>query len=629
MRILVVHSGFVFSSGEIGLSLVAALKRQGHWVVEYETYKSLEMAKQWLQTRYLFTYKPMVESEILELTSGHITNECIYDEIDTVLFIHGVHIHPMHINALNKLNITTALWLLDDPHEFDLNKERSRYYKLIFTNDKNTVDKYERPSFYVPTAVDPEVFKVLDKPISDVSYYDILVYGSFYPERLSFLSKLIQLNKDKYSILGFGRTKNEINGLDWVNKPYLWKSVVPRINNCHIVLDIARDPFRSAYGATNNGEILPSNINPRIYEAAACGKLPITNCNIDTLSEAFGEDIAKAIHYDSVEEAHEKIDWFINHLPDYYAVVTDLNSKVLSEHTYDKRAEIITQKLKEFSPKPITRRIKVVESTRRQLTPIWDNNYEENKKRINKENTIKVFENQFNNKTGIIVSNGPSFKNFAYKQQERLSYKYLVEDGAIGISVNSAYKEMCKLNIDNLFEMIIDPKEDQAKHFKDCNTEKSILLASYLTSPKMLNEWKGNIKFFATSAANEKYKPYEGLPRLSPGLTVIYSAMQFLIYTGCKRIIFVGCDLAYTNGFEYYNVELEKDKISEKSEDYIVTLDLHDKMTITTPVMIETRNLIREEVENRKDVVFINASNDGIIHGENIVLKSLEKVLEE
>ena len=442
MRILIVQSGFVFSSGEIGEAIFKSLgKQENIWRADYNTAKSLEAARQWLHTRYLYTHEPYTNDSLTELTSGFILNYCVEDNIDTVLFMHGVHIHPAHVNHLNKLNITTALWVLDDPHEFDMNKERARYYKLVFTNDKNTVDKYERPTFYVPTAVDPEIFCPSDGK-SEVPYYDVLVYGSFYPERLSFLSKLVQINNENYSILGFGRTKNEIKGVDWVNSPYLWKTVTPRINNCRIVLDMARDPFRSAYGATNQGEILPCNINPRIYEAAVCGRLPITNCNIELLSEVFGLEMAQQIHYNTVEEAYEKIQYFMDNPYIYNSVVGELKNTVLREHTYDNRTKYIVGKLREFAPKRINRRAQIVNNTRKALTPLWDKNYESNKEKLETAPSIQQFKNLGG--TGIIVSNGPGFaKLFCCSGAEKKAYEELITKATV-ISVNSGFKELCR-----------------------------------------------------------------------------------------------------------------------------------------------------------------------------------------
>jgi len=626
MRILLVHSGFAFSSGEIGSAIAKALRRQGHWLAEYDTYRSLEMAKQWLHTRYLYTKQPYSTAEVTELTSGFITNYCLSDDINTVLCIHGIHINPAHINILNKLNITTALWILDDPHEFDLNQERARYYKLIFTNDMNTVDKYERPAYYVPTAVDPEIFK--PSMHSGKARYDVLVYGSFYPERLSFLSKLVSI-KSCYSIKGFGNTKHEIKGIEWINKPYMWESLIPHLCDSYIILDMVRNPFRSAYGATNNGGIVPKNLNPRIYEALACKRLPITNCDFDLLAEVFGEEAAEKIHYTTVEEADELIKYYLKHPFDYYELVYQLHDIVMEKHTYDNRAEVITEKLQEAAPRPISRRARIVEATRRALTPLWNKNYESNKSIICSKTSIKSFENRYKNKVGIIVSNGPGLINIIGNPNEEAALEIFKYNGVPIVAVNSAYKELSNALFQPEYLMIIDPKEDQAKHFEKCKTENSKLIASYLVSPKMLKEWKGAVYFFSTAPANDKDKPSADLVRLSPGLTVIFSALQFLLYTGCNTIVFVGCDLAYTDNMDYYNIPLTKDSVKDKYKEFIVEFDVNGELTITTPVMLETRNLIREEVKKHKNVTFINATGSGIIHGENIQLMSLERILEE
>lgn len=638
MRILLVHSGYKFSTGEVGLAIGRALKDMGHYVSEYQTEISLNMAKQWLGTRHLFKNIPITDDELTELTSGFITNYCVAESIQAILVIHGGYINPAHVAVCNKLGITTSLWLLDDPHEFDLNIKRAEYYKVKFVNNMSTIEEYGDRSFYVPTAVDIDIFKP-GKVNSDLATH-VLMYGSFYPERVNFVKSILELHP-KYSLKCVGRGRGvkpeELPNVEWHWEVHNWETIVPHIQSCKIVVDVVRDNEKSAYGETNKKGIPNKAINPRVYETLACRKLILTDTDPEALERAYGSDAVDDIYYDSTERCNELIEFYLKDNKAYNRVVNKLYKKTIEEHTYNNRAHFISCTLGQFiHSSKLTRQQVVNRATQNALTSLWNENYEGNKLLAKKYGSIQEYEGAFKDKTGIIISNAPGLSNTLEKDSEKINLIGLLNNGAVSVAVNGAYKELCEHKILPNFLMVIDPKEDQDKYFRDVildNDNKvdndTILLLSYLTSPNIIKKWKGGIKFFSTATASGRYETHNGLIRLLPGFTVLFSALQFLLYGECKNIVFLGADLAYTNNKKYFKQPLDIEDVKKKHKDYIIDIDVNGNPTITNPVMIETRNLLLNEAKKHPDVAFINATGSGIIHGEDISLKPLREIFLE
>lgn len=126
-----------------------------------------------------------------------------------------------------------------------------------------------------------------------------------------------------------------------------------------------------------------------------------------------------------------------------------------------------------------------------------------------------------------------------------------------------------------------------------------------------------------------------GIPGVSinEGLNVVNFSMAIAHALGCNPIIFVGLDLAYSDGMSYFP-QLESHPIHSKrrdfrtrtvEEDVIIKTDIFDNPVHTLWKWISESLWLAQFVSNTPDVLFINATEGGIgIPG--VINKPLDEV---
>lgn len=158
----------------------------------------------------------------------------------------------------------SAVWLTDEPYEVDDTSTWSDRFGTVFVNDPATLHRHERVT-YLPVCYDPAVHRTSDEPRP----YGVGFIGGGNATRERYLGALADLGLLAYVIGG-----------PWAH-PLVQKvcralTVPPRetvawYQRTRIVLNV----FRAQHHFNREG-LLATSLNPRVYEALACGALVVS-----------------------------------------------------------------------------------------------------------------------------------------------------------------------------------------------------------------------------------------------------------------------------------------------------------------------------------------------------------------
>jgi hypothetical protein len=159
----------------------------------------------------------------------------------------------------------SAVWLLDEPYEVDDTAATSRLFQTVFVNDPSTLACHAN-AHYLPVAWDPHVHAPGPE---EERCYDLGFIGGGNPTREVFLLRLARAGMLSYVVGGPWRS-HELRALSLgTNVPPARTAELYR--QTRVVVNVFRDTHHY------NRKHLPATaLNPRIYEALACGALVVS-----------------------------------------------------------------------------------------------------------------------------------------------------------------------------------------------------------------------------------------------------------------------------------------------------------------------------------------------------------------
>ena len=156
-----------------------------------------------------------------------------------------------------------ALWLTDDPYEVDDCEEYSRHFDYVFTNDKSTVHRH-RNCTYLPTCYDPIIH---NDPGRERIY------------RCGFVGGHNRVRNDLLQTLDDAKLIDYLVGGPWRSMLHLYKApnVPPsQTADWYQQTKVVPNIWREEHHANFKERIQGYSMNPRVYEALACGAMVIS-----------------------------------------------------------------------------------------------------------------------------------------------------------------------------------------------------------------------------------------------------------------------------------------------------------------------------------------------------------------
>ena len=193
---------------------------------------------------------------------------------DLLFVVHGRRFTQRWKNRIRKYR--SAVWLLDEPYEVDDTCRWSNHFDTVFVNDPNTLQLHKN-AHYLPVAYDPHIYK----ENGGRRNYLVGFIGGYNQTRESYLLQLLDAGLLSYVVGGPWKSSR-------LSKICL-SGNIPAQETAHlyqqtrVVVNIFRDIHHY-----NRKKVAPYSLNPRIYEALACGALVVSESRPE-ISEIFSE----------------------------------------------------------------------------------------------------------------------------------------------------------------------------------------------------------------------------------------------------------------------------------------------------------------------------------------------------
>jgi hypothetical protein len=250
---------------------------------------------------------------------------------------------------------------------------------------------------------------------------------------------------------------------------------------------------------------------------------------------------------------------------------------------------------------------------------------------------IAKFAGAFSGVPAVIVSAGPSLDKNIHELRG-------IEDKALIISTDTALKPLLAAGIDPHFVMTGDPSYANYLHIKGAPSKESFLIAEATSYPAVFEEFRERTLTctFENSALHSLSDLLGNKGILRAWGSVATMALDFALWVGCNPVIFIGQDLAHTNGRIYcsglsfddqwhagitdpvaWQKELEGMRARKRT---VIIEDIFGRPVESTDKLTSYWNWVIKECGHHPEVRFINATEGGILR-ENVAIMSFREAI--
>lgn len=261
--------------------------------------------------------KEAMNAEVIEIV--------IKENPDYVFFIsYRDQVTTATLDKINELGAKIIAWFSDDYWRFDLySKIIASHIFCSITTDKQAPEKYRKLNLNIiksQWAANPDFYKKIPSQI----LYDVSFIGQGHGKRKENINYL----KDTgISISVFGRNFGGYLTFDEMVKVF---------NTTKINLNFSGGSYNDAL----------KHIHGRVFEVSMCGGFLLTEYT-DGIEEYF--EIGKEIEcFESIEEAAEKIEYYLEHENKRIEIAEAGHARAMKEHTWEKRLKEVFYRVEEL-----------------------------------------------------------------------------------------------------------------------------------------------------------------------------------------------------------------------------------------------------------------------------------------
>ena len=225
---------------------------------------------------------------------------------------------------------------------------------------------------------------------------------------------------------------------------------------------------------------------------------------------------------------------------------------------------------------------------------------------------IQNFYDRFSEYPAIVVSAGPSLEKSIPFIKENV-------DRAVIIAVDTSFHVLRRHGIEPHFCITVDPQVINARYFEGSGEGRTVVVADPTVHPSVFRLYRG--RFALTGIAFEMMQwieEYTGKRgELRYGGSVSTNAYDFAARLGCKPVVMVGQDLAFTGGYAHApGSYLDEQVFLKVKRTYTPQMFNRSQLRALPPIEVKG---IRSPVvrTNRKMMIFLNWF--GKLKDENLV----------
>lgn len=319
MRLLAVHPGSGYSTGDVFNGMVPELRALGVDVKEYDLESRLDLSQRWLNLVWRQRGKPTDKytgADVVYGASKDLLERALRWEVDGVLIFSAMFLHPDLLVLLRRAHIRTAVLLSESPYD---DEKQARILPLVdvaWTNERTSVRtlRHANPNVnYLPHAFNPKIHFPTgveegdtsdaawaqfgaelrgERPITDeddVPAHDVVFVGSMFDERYELLSQVdwsgidLGLYGQWSGLPSRSKLRQYVRG-DVVDNRY----AAALYRKAKIGLNLYRESI--GWGKMAPRISHAESMNPRTLELAACGCFQISSYRQE-IEDVFGVNV--------------------------------------------------------------------------------------------------------------------------------------------------------------------------------------------------------------------------------------------------------------------------------------------------------------------------------------------------
>ena len=250
---------------------------------------------------------------------------------------------------------------------------------------------------------------------------------------------------------------------------------------------------------------------------------------------------------------------------------------------------------------------------------------------------VEVFRGQFAGIPAIVISAGPSLDRNIHELRGR-------EQQALILATDTTVKPLLAAGVKPHFVLSGDPTRDNYLHLRGATPAEFLLVAEATCFPEVFREFRG--RTIACTYENSALRSLSVLLGRKGTLrawgSVATMALDYALLLGCNPVIFVGQDLAHSDGRTYCSgLYWQEERFSNVSnpdqwrerwqeiragKKTVTMLDIFGHPVETTDKLAAYWNWFNAEIRSHPDIQFINATEGGILR-EGVTVLSLREAL--
>lgn len=229
--------------------------------------------------------------------------------------------------------------------------------------------------------------------------------------------------------------------------------------------------------------------------------------------------------------------------------------------------------------------------------------------RFNVKQTYEIVDSlkqKFSNKDLYIVAAGPSLdKNYLYLKELRQ------KSDSIILATGTVYRKLLNVGIRPDYFIVTDANERVYAQIRGLENETIPMLFLSTAYHGFASNYKGD-KYIILQYEydkSEKYAKEKGVNLYKTGGSVSTTALDIGITLGCKRIVFLGLDLAFTDNFVHATNTSRRELAS--TDDLRQVEDINGELVYTSKSLDIYRKWIENRIMDVKDIEIIDATEGG------------------
>jgi hypothetical protein len=222
----------------------------------------------------------------------------------------------------------------------------------------------------------------------------------------------------------------------------------------------------------------------------------------------------------------------------------------------------------------------------------------------NYDNLIDILKDKFVHKDLYIVAAGPSLDK---------NYEQLKEVGGKGIilATGTVFKKIIKQGIVPDYVIVTDANPRVYSQIKGVENYEIPMLLLSTACRNFAKKYQGKKYIICQKDYKkaEEFASQAGAMLFNTGGSVSTTALDIGITFACKRIIFLGLDLAYTNNYVHATDTSQRDLAN--TEDLRQVEDIHGDLIFTSKSLDMYRKWIENRIRGVEGIEFIDATEGG------------------